>query len=169
MWGVCRIRGSTGIILPHSKSVAEPARTGQGPLYYPGWIRGDIVFHLVSYVLKYFRMPNMRASALSYLLCHWVDKRRSFRPSYEFLSRPLMSSWPGKENFWWQGISWREMAWQTLCTAREDSLLPSGALTFQHTLGSTAIPQLQEEIYHLKKQRQIFDLDDYPAGVSSSP
>lgn len=54
-------------------------------------------------------------------------------------------------------------------TRAESLLLPSAALIFQHTLSSAAILQLQEEIYHLKKQRQIFDLDDYPAGVSSSP
>lgn len=52
----------------------------------------------------------------------------------------------------------------------EDSCLcQAGSLAFQHTLCTTDIQWLQEEIDHLKKLRQIFDLDDYPAGVSSSP
>lgn len=51
----------------------------------------------------------------------------------------------------------------------EDSCLcQAGSLAFQHTLCTTDIQWLQEEIDHLKKQRQIFDLDYYPAGVSSS-
>lgn len=41
------------------------------------------------------------------------------------------------------------------------------ALHFQLKLGYAAIQQLQEEPYHLKKLSQIFDLDDYAAGVSS--
>lgn len=38
-----------------------------------------------------------------------------------------------------------------------------------NTVCSAEIQQLQKEIDHLKKPRQIFDLDDYPADVSSSP
>lgn len=51
---------------------------------------------------------------------------------------------------------------------KDSSLCQAGAFAFQHTLCSAAIRQVQEEIDHLKKLRQIFDLDDYPAGVSSS-
>lgn len=52
----------------------------------------------------------------------------------------------------------------------EDSCLcQAGSFAFQHTLCTTDIQRLPEEIDNLKKLRQIFDLDDYPAGVSSSP